>query len=222
MYGSHLLLLLLLLFLLLLLLLSFLLSFFLLLLLLFLLFHLMLLNLVLSSTFPGVFGMSTCPIFGNLYIIYMIVGGSFLALTVCLRLLSSGMTCCKITNCLNTERSDNCTAFIVALEVVFCLLVVINIVVAFAGAVWVGLMQTPGREEPASANDLDFCSNAVFYSMCGYIGGMGVLGLSLGLYLLCGYCCYVKYKPELAPPQVTNRRQHHRHRHQQQQRTSSF
>ena len=168
--------------------------------------------------------MNSCPIFDNLYIIYLIVSGCFLALTVCLRLLSSGMTCCKITNCFKTEKSDHCTAFIIAMEVIFCLTVIINIIAAFAGAVWTGLMQRPPSEEPRNANDTEFCSFAVFYAMCGYIGGICLLGILLGIYLLFGYCCYVEYRPELTPPPQPTQPRHRREvrRNRQNSRTTTF
>lgn len=139
-----------------------------------------------------------------------------------LRLCSSTLTCCKLTNVWNTEYSVNCSALIGGTEGLFFLSVVLNVVMIVVGGYLV-LNETPSSEPASSTGDENYCDSGIYLATTIFIGLAAVLALCLVVVLMLAGCCYSTYKDLIGLPEAGSRSsQSRRARSQSAQRTTSF
>lgn len=141
----------------------------------------------------GVLGFNSCPFRSRTIIIYLFLGGSFLALTVLLRLLPSISTCCRNRNFFQTKDSAKCVGSICACETLFCLMFLLNIAALALGTYWV-FATTPPPSSCGIFNEgcNDFCSTNVYVPSAVYIVLQYILYIFSALYLclvLICHCC---------------------------------
>lgn len=141
----------------------------------------------------GVLGFNSCPFRSRTIIIYLFLGGSFLALTVLLRLLPSISTCCRNRNFFQTKDSTKCVGSICACETLFCLMFLLNIAALALGTYWV-FATTPPPSSCGMSNERcnNFCSTNVYVPSAVYVVLQYILYLFSALYLclvLTCHCC---------------------------------
>ena len=158
----------------------------------------------------GVFGLDSCPYMNNLVIVYLFVGGGLLTVSVGLRLCSSTLTCCKITNVWNTARSFGCSLVIGVTEGLFIISVVLNIVMVVLGGYLI-LQETPRFEPASTTGDENYCDSGIYLAATVFIGLAAVLALCLVVVLMLAGCCYTVYKDLYSPMEMaTHSRSHSR------------
>ena len=146
--------------------------------------------------------MDSCPYMSDLVIIYLFAGGGLLAVAVTLRLCSSTLTCCKITNVWNTARSSGCSFAISVTEGLFIISVVLNVALVSVGGYLV-LRATP-RFEPSATGDENYCDPGIYTSVAIFIGLTAVLSLCLVVVLMLAGCCYTTHKDLYSLPRAAH------------------
>ena len=134
----------------------------------------------------------------NLVIIYLYVGGSLLAMSVALRLCSSTLTCCKLTDVWDSGNSSGCSLVIGLTEGLFVISVVLNVVMVGVGGYLV-LREDPRNEPASTTGDENYCDPGIYLAAMIFIGLAAVLALCLVVVLMLAGCCYTIHKDLYRP-----------------------
>ena len=143
--------------------------------------------------FIGVFGINDCPFNDNIIIIALVSLGAFMITTVIVRLVVSGLACCKVANIASSEKSRECSIIIIILEVVF-LLFLITYILFMALTSWFVFTTSPNQQSETSK---DYCSSGIYTAANAFMGTNLGLGVALVLYLAIGAVFFVLYRDGL-------------------------
>ena len=91
----------------------------------------------------GGIGFSDCPYQSNAIILYLLLGGSMVAIFSCMRSIPSLMTCFRNRDYLSTLDSGNFTACICLFELIFYVVTAGNLAVLILGTIWIFNKDTP-------------------------------------------------------------------------------
>lgn len=142
----------------------------------------------------GCVGLGECPFRSNTILIYLILGGLLLAVTVLGRMLPSVMTCCKLKDYCKTRQSNLCSALICTFEGFFYAALLANIAVMCLGTYWVfsdiPVMDCEANVVPA----VDCCDKPIFIASAFFNIFQYFLLVASVLYLLIVFGCLKKMK----------------------------
>ena len=159
----------------------------------------------------GIFGISSCPFNNQIIILSMLCIGSLFITTLIFRLLNSGLSCCKLTNVCNTERSLQCSACIAIMEGLFVFTLILTaLTVLFC--TWLMFQEIPNF---TSISSHQYCDRGVYYSAIGMIIVLYLISFCVAVYMGVAGFCYYSYRRELNP---SRRRRQIQQQQQQQQR----
>lgn len=130
---------------------------------------------IIYSWFPptGISGVDKCPYRNNAIIGYLTGGGILLSITVLFRSIPSIATIGKNHNWCRSRQSSACSGCICAFEVVFYVLLALNIIVVILGSFWA----FDGKPSFDCSED-DCCSKGV------YVGTVIFLIIQYVLYII--------------------------------------
>jgi hypothetical protein len=126
----------------------------------------------------GFAGINECPYRKNSLIGYLIGGGILLGVTLLFRSIPSVATIGKNHNWCRTRNSSSCSGGICAFEVLFYIILAINVIVIILGSYWTFDGKPPfecPRDDPDCS---DYCQEGV------YVGAVIFLILQYALYVI--------------------------------------
>ena len=114
--------------------------------------------------------------------------------TLLVRLFNSALSCCKIGNFCNTEKSVTCSACIGIMEGCFLVFVALTTILTLMGT-WF-ILSNPPSLDPTETN---YCDSGVYYATLIMIGLLYLFCFCLILYLVTAAVSYCSYQEEMAP-----------------------
>lgn len=122
------------------------------------------------------FGRSDCTFSNNIISNILFILGALLAGLLVLRMLTSAMACCKLSNVFGWRRSKSFSVVVLIIEVIFATVAITYVILLFLST-WYLFSVSPNTTS-VDTQSPDYCSDGF------YTAAVAMVGSSLGLFII--------------------------------------